>query len=65
LLASANATLKEKQDALAAVMARVDSLKQQLANAQSEQRKLTDQVRLLMKNKPCSYFDALQLVQQA
>ena len=47
LLASANAKLKEKQDALAAVISRVEGLKQQLANAQSEQRKLTDQVRLL------------------
>jgi dynein heavy chain len=45
-LEQANAQLQEKQDALAAVVARVNSLKKQLADAQSEQCKLNDQVSL-------------------
>lgn len=44
-LEQANAQLQEKQDALAAVVSRVNSLKKQLADAQSEQCKLNDQVR--------------------
>jgi hypothetical protein len=43
-LEQANAQLQEKQDALAAVVANVNSLKKQLADAQSEQCKLNDQV---------------------
>lgn len=39
----ANKQLQEKQDALAAVVARVEGLQRQLADAQSEQRKLNDQ----------------------
>lgn len=41
----ANRQLKEKQDALAAVVLRVNSLKHQLADAESEQRQLNAQVR--------------------
>jgi septal ring factor EnvC (AmiA/AmiB activator) len=44
-LDAANNQLKEKQDALAAVVQRVDTLKQQLADAESEQRQLSAQVR--------------------
>jgi dynein heavy chain len=47
-LEQANAQLQEKQDALAAVVARVNSLKKQLADAQSEQCKLNDQVTLCL-----------------
>lgn len=43
-LEAANKQLQEKQDALAAVIARVQGLQKQLAGAQSEQRKLNDQV---------------------
>eukprot|EP00879_Flechtneria_rotunda_P020212 GHRR01021253.1.p1 GENE.GHRR01021253.1~~GHRR01021253.1.p1 ORF type:complete len:968 (+),score=349.26 GHRR01021253.1:519-3422(+) len=43
-LERANKQLQEKQDALAAVVARVNRLQQQLADAQSEQRQLNDQV---------------------
>ena len=42
-LASANATLKEKQDALNAVIANVESLQKQLADAQAEQKALNDE----------------------
>jgi peptidoglycan hydrolase CwlO-like protein len=48
-LEQANKQLQEKQDALAAVVARVDDLKKRLGNAQSEQRQLNEQVTL----KPC------------
>ncbi|WIA13579.1 hypothetical protein OEZ85_007146 [Tetradesmus obliquus] len=48
-LEQANAQLQEKQDALAAVVSRVNSLKKQLADAQSEQCKLNDQVDLTRK----------------
>lgn len=43
-LEAANSQLKAKQDALAAVVQRVDNLKQQLADAESEQRQLNAQV---------------------
>lgn len=44
-LETANSQLKAKQDALAAVVQRVNNLKQQLADAESEQRQLSAQVR--------------------
>jgi hypothetical protein len=44
-LEAANKQLKDKQDALSAVVQRVDNLKQQLADAESEQRQLSAQVR--------------------
>jgi dynein heavy chain len=44
-LEAANSQLKAKQDALAAVVQRVNTLKQQLADAESEQRQLNTQVR--------------------
>lgn len=43
-LQAANSQLREKQDALAAVVQRVNNLKKQLADAESEQRQLTAQV---------------------
>lgn len=43
-LEQANKQLQEKQDALAAVVARVEDLRKQLGNAQSEQRQLNEQV---------------------
>lgn len=46
-LEAANIQLKDKQDALKEVIARVQSLQKQLADAQSEQRKLNDQVGLV------------------
>lgn len=54
----ANRQLKEKQDALAAVVLRVNSLKHQLADAESEQRQLNAQVRAqhaacLLLSSPC------------
>eukprot|EP00879_Flechtneria_rotunda_P011225 GHRR01011724.1.p1 GENE.GHRR01011724.1~~GHRR01011724.1.p1 ORF type:complete len:1363 (+),score=486.85 GHRR01011724.1:1838-5926(+) len=48
-LERANKQLQEKQDALAAVVARVNRLQQQLADAQSEQRQLNDQADLTRK----------------
>jgi len=48
-LAAANATLKEKQDALAAVIANVESLKAQLSQAQTEQKELNDEADLTKK----------------
>lgn len=57
-LEAANKQLQEKQDALAAVVQRVNSLKQQLADAESEQRQLHAQVRqsasAYMWKSPCS-----------
>lgn len=47
-LQAANAQLKEKQDALAAVVHRVNDLKRQLADAESEQRQLHAQVRAVI-----------------
>ena len=47
-LEAANTQLKEKQDALAAVIKRVNTLKQQLADAESEQRQLNAQVGWLL-----------------
>lgn len=44
-LEKANSQLREKQNALAAVVARVNDLKKQLSDAHSEQCKLNDQVR--------------------
>lgn len=44
-LEAANSQLKEKQDALAAVVDRVNNLRKQLADAESEQRQLSAQVR--------------------
>lgn len=43
-LEAANSQLREKQDALAAVVQRVNNLKKQLADAESEQRQLAAQV---------------------
>jgi dynein heavy chain len=46
-LEAANSQLKAKQDALAAVVQRVSALKQQLTDAESEQRQLSAQVGLM------------------
>lgn len=48
-LKAANAKLQEKQAALQSVVDRVESLKKQLADAQTQQRKLIDQAELTKK----------------